>query len=266
MPPRFQLIILLQIMLSATCQAQTGSADETAEESQGHYLLDFSYTEINSEEGVTSVLSSGFSWLVNPSFRLGASMDLARFDPDDDLNSNADGVPTTRGPGDSTFSVQYDWQERLTASPWVPDDMGTSLAVLVPTGDAEDALGGDTWAASIAVSWPILIEGGWLVNPVINYNFTFNEGELADHIKVGEVGVSLVKLFPSRFWIAYTPSYWYDFDFHTWNFDSHLTIGKMFTTGMGMSLDYGTLARHFKPEIRDDRTLLINFYYQFGTR
>jgi hypothetical protein len=235
-----------------------------AAEGEGRFLLNFNYTDIDSQEGVTSVLSSGFTWLINPSLRLGASIDLARFNPDNDPASDVGEAPSTRGLGDSTFSLQYDWQERLTASPWVPDDVGTSVAILVPTGDAKKALGGDTWAASIAVSRPILIKGEWLVNPVINYNFTFNEGELADHIKVAEVGVGLVKLFPSRVWIAYTPSYWYDFDFHTWNFDSHLTIGKMFSTGIGMGLDYGTLARHFKPEFRDDRTLLINLYYQFG--
>jgi len=257
---RSQSLILLFIFLSVSCLAQTDTGEDSAETKEGRFLLDLSYTKVDSNEGKTDLLSPGFSWLIHPSLRAQVSTDLVYFNPE----QNASGVQSSRGLGDSVFSIQYDWQERLTVSPWVPDNIGTSLSILIPTGDAKKFLSLDTWAGSIAFSWPITIKDEWLLNPVINYNFTFSEGKLADPTHVGEVGIGLVRLFPHQFWISYTPSYWYDFDLRTWNFDSHLTVGKMLSNGMGMSLDYGSLARHFQPALRDDRSLLVNFYYQFG--
>ena len=260
----YVLTILLQITLSASCLAQVSNDDDETDNSEGRYLLDFSYIEVSSKEGATDILTTGFTWLVHPSLRVSASTDLVRFNPDTALQSDNAETLTSSGLGDSVLSLQYDWQERLTVSPWVPDNLGTSLSILLPTGDAKKALGQDTWAGSIAFSWPILIKDAWLINPVINYNFTFNEGELADHVHVAEIGVGLVRLFPLKFWVGITPSYWYDLDLHTWNFDGHITVGKMFSNGIGVGVDYGRLSRHFKPSLSDDRSLLFNFYYQFG--
>ena len=263
---RFQLrlIVVLQLVLSATCLAQSGDGQDKGQEDPGHYLLDLSYTDTSSFEGTTDVFSLGFTWLVRPDLRVGATTTYVAFNPNIIPELNLDGGPSNHGLGDSIFFVQYDWEDRLTASPWIPDDLGLSLSVLAPTGNAENFLGADAWGASIAISWPIVIEGGWLLNPGINYNFSFNEGPLAEHVNVGEAGINIVKVFPSKFWISYTPSVWYDFDVNTWNFDSHLTIGKMFSTGMGIGLDYGRLERHSRIRARDDRSLVLNFYFQFG--
>ena len=261
---RFQLVILLQIALSVACLAQSNVQEREGEKEEGRFLLDLAYSDTESIEGVTDIFDIGLTWLVRPDLRVGADTTFVDFTPDTSSNQVSSDQQSTKGLGDSTFFIQYDWQERLTASPWIPDNVGTSLAVLVPTGDAKKSLGGDTWAASVAVSWPLVIKGGWLLNPAVNYNFTFNEGPLADHISVAEVGLGIVKLFPSKLWIGYTPSYWYDLDLKTWNFDSHFTIGKMFSNGMGIGLDYGQLARHYKPRARDDNSLLFNFYFQFG--
>jgi hypothetical protein len=256
---KFPLLVLLQLILCTTCLAQTDTGEDAAEPEEGRFLLDLNYTAVDSKEGKTDLLTPGFSWLISPSLRAKVSTDLGFFNPAE----NESGITSSRGMGDTIFSVQYDWQERLTVSPWVPDNIGTSFSILIPTGDAKNFLGMDTWGGSIAFSWPITIEREWLLNPVINYNFTFAEGKLADPTHVGEVGIGVVRLFPRQFWISYTPSLWYDLDFHTWNYDSHITVGKMFSNGMGIGLDYGSLARHFLPGLRDDRSILVNFYYQF---
>jgi hypothetical protein len=263
---RFLLVFLLQLALSASCLAQSDDTEDSGKKEEGRFLLDLNYIDLDSIEGVIDVFGVGFTWLARPDIRVGAQATFVEFTPDRSPDLVSNDPQATRGPGDSTFFIQYDWQERLTVSPWIPDNVGTSLFVLVPTGNARESLGGDTWAASVAVSWPIVIKGGWLINPVINYNFTFNEGPLADHINVAEAGLGIVKLFSKKFWISYTPSYWYDLDLNAWNFDSHVTVGKMFSTGMGIGLDYGRLARHFKPRAADDKTLLFNFYYQFGQK
>jgi len=261
---RVFIIILIQIILSDACLAQSGDSDDGAEKSDGRFLLDLSFTSTDSLEGTIDTVNPGFTWLVRPDIRVGVNTTYVTFTPDSSTQPDLEGQSSSRGPGDSVVFLQYDWQERLTASPWIPDNVGTSLTVLAPTGDARKSLGADTWAANLAVSWPIEFKGGLLVNPVISYEFTFNEGPLADPTNLAEAGVGIIKLFPSKFWVGYTPLYWYDFDINTWNFDSHITVGKMFPNGIGIGLDYGRLARHFIPNARDDNTFLFNLYYQFG--
>jgi hypothetical protein len=261
---RYGLLILLQLALSASCLAQSTDHQDKNENEDGRFLLDLNYSDTVAIEGVTDIFGAGLTWLIRPYLRVGADTSFVDFTPATSSKLASNDQQSARGLGDSTFFIQYDWQERLTASPWIPDNVGTSLAVLVPTGNARESLGGDTWAASVAVSWPVVIKGGWLINPAINYNFTFNEGPLADHISVAEASLGIVKLFPASFWIGITPSYWYDLDLKTWNFDGHFTIGKMFSNGLGVGLDYGQLARHYKPHATDDKSLLLNLFFQFG--
>jgi hypothetical protein len=259
MRTRFHLLILLQFALSVPCLAQTDDNEDSSQD-EGRYLLGFSYAAAESIEGVTDIFDAGITWVTRPDLRISIDTSYVLFAP----SSLFPDQKPTNGLGDTLFSIQYDWEERLTASPWIPDNVGTSLSILAPTGDASKSLGGDTWGASISTSWPIIIKGGWLINPAVNYIFTFNEGPKADPTNVAEALVGIVKLFPSKFWIAYTPGYWYDLDLKTWNFDSHFTVGKMFSNGMGIGLDYGRVSRHFKPSAKDDTVLLFNYYFQFG--
>ena len=261
-PNQSLFIFLLQLSLSSMCLAQTDDADADDERVDGRFLLDLSYTSTDAFEGVADVFTPGFTWLLGADLRIGASTTYVTFDLSSELKP--ENKHNSHGLGDSVFFVQYDWDERLTASPWVPDDVGMSLSLLVPTGDAESFLSNDTWAANLSTSWPILMEGKWLFNPVVSYSFTFNEGLLADPVSALDFGLGVVRLFPSRFWIGYTPTVWFNFKTDTWNFDDHFTIGKMFSNGMGVGLDYGYLARNSKLFARYDDTLMLNFYYQFG--
>ena len=258
------LIVILVLVQCAVCSAQSDDGEDQAEQAPGRFLLDLSYTTTDSFEGVIDVFSPGFTWLVRPDLRVGMSTTLVFFSPSDEAEMYIEDISSHHGLGDSVFYLQYDWGDRLTASPWVPDNLGTVVSVLAPTGEAENFLSADTWAAGLSTSWPIFIEKRWLLNPAIAYLFSFNEGPLAESLNVAEVGLGIVRLFPSDFWISFTPTAWYDFDDNGWNYDSHLTVGKMFSTGMGISLDYGRTTRHSSISARDDRNVLINFYYQFG--
>ena len=262
--PLTHLIVLLVLVQCAICSAQSDDTDDQAEQAPGRFLLDLSYTSTDSVEGVIDVFLPGFTWLIRPDLRVGGTMTYVFFDPSVKAELNIETISSNHGLGDSTFYLQYDWGERLTASPWIPDNVGTVVTVLAPTGKAQDYLGSDTWAASLSTSWPILIKKKWLLNPAIAYLFSFNEGPLAENLNVAEVGLGIVRLFPSKFWISYTPSAWYDFDDKGWNYDSHIAVGKMFSNGMGIGLDYGRTTRHTFIPGRDDRNILINFFYQFG--
>lgn len=255
------LIALLQLILSSSCLAQTVDEDTDDERVDGRFLLDLSYTNTNSYEGSFDILAPGFTWLMRSDLRVGMSASYMSVDFNPELKPGVE--PTSSGLGDTIFFIQYDWDERLTASPWVPDDLGISLSILAPTGDAEQFLSQDTWAASFSFGWPVVTESMWLFNPTIAYSFSFNEGPRAVNEHAVEIGLGIVKLFPSKFWIGYTPVLWYDFNDKSVNYDDHFTMGKMFSNGMGIGLDYGQIARHSRFS-KLDTSFLLNFYYQFG--
>lgn len=256
------LLCIFLMCLCANGAAQTDDQEEN-EDKLGPFLLDLSVTRIDTVEGIAEVFLPGFTWLARPDIRVGASTSFVSFDPSEETELELGKGDSYHGIGDSILFLQYDWQERLTASPWIPDKLGTTVSLLIPTGNAKKFLGEDTWAASISGSRPVTIESKWLINPFIAYNFSFNEGPSALHWNIGEVGLGIVRLFPSSFWIGYTPTLWYDFSNDNWNFDGHITVGKMFSNGMGIGLDYGVTERHFWLEGRNDRNFLVNFYYQF---
>ena len=186
-----RLIILLALGQCAICYAQTDAGEDQAEQSPGRYLLDLSYSTTDSIDGNIDVFSPGFTWLVRPYLRVGASTTFLYFSPSDDIEMKIEGIGSHRGLGDSVFYLQYDWQDRLTASPWVPDNAGTVVSVQVPTGKAEDFLGGDTWAAGLSTSWPILIEKSWLLNPAIAYMFSNGMGIGLDYGRTKRHSITL---------------------------------------------------------------------------
>jgi len=255
---------LLLMLFMTTCLAQTDNDDANNETLNGRFLLDLSYTNTDAYEGTVNVFSPGFTWLVGPDLRVGAVTTFMTFDPKHTAEfGNTD---SSNGLGDSLLFVQYDWDERLTASPWIPANVGMNVSLLVPTGDLSKSLSLDTWGLGISVSWPIVNDSGWLFNPVIGYDFTFSEGAAAEKVKAVQIGVGIVKLFPSKFWIGYTPIYWYDFEKNRSNYDGHFTVGKMFSNGMAIGLEYGIIARNSQQFSEFDETLLLNFYYQFGQK
>ncbi len=77
----FQLIVVLQLIFSTTCPAQSGDGQDKGQEDPGHYLLDLSYTDTSSFEGTIDVFSLGFTWLVRPDLRVGATTTYVTFNP-----------------------------------------------------------------------------------------------------------------------------------------------------------------------------------------
>lgn len=258
------LIALLSFASTSSCLGQPDEKDTHADTPEGRFLLEFSYTDTNTFEGSVDVFTPGFTWLVSPDLRVGGMLTYVNFNPSRNLElSNEE---KTNGLGDSIFFIQYDWGSRLAASPWIPDHAGVNLTILAPTGEPNGLLSGDLWGAGMSVSWPLTFKNGWLVNPLVSYNFSFSEGARAQPFEVIEIAVGLVKVFPSRFWIGYTPVYWYDLDDNSSNYDDFLTIGKMFKNGMGIGLEYGVITRQSRLFAKYDKSILLNFYYQFGVR
>jgi len=256
------LVAWLIFGYTSGCFGQSEEKNISDESLERRFLFELSYTDTDTFEGIVDVFAPGFTWLVGPDLRVGGVMSYVSFEPSRELQPFNESKTT--GLGDSIFFIQYDWGSRLTAKPWIPDNAGANLTILAPTGEPNGVLSSDLWGVGMSISWPLTYEPGWLVNPLVSYSFSFSEGPGAEPFKVFEIAVGLVKVFPSRFWIGYTPVYWLDLDDNSSNYDDFLTIGKMFKNGMGVGLEYGVITRQSRLFAKYDKSFLLNFYYQFG--
>jgi hypothetical protein len=226
---------------------------------QGPHRLDLSYTKLNTVVGDLDVLLIGYTGTAIANMRFGITSGFATFE------SPAGSEPRIEETGlaDTLVTIQYDPNDRLTASPWVPDTAGLNASLIMPTGDADDGLGGDAWLGSIGAGSIVdFVSHFWLV-PAVGYELSFGEGDLAVPINRVYVECAVIWLFPFGGWVGYAPTIAREFETDEWT-DAHvLTIGKMWQSGFGMGLDLGKNDRTGRVPTRDDKSWLVNAYYQF---
>ena len=230
----------------------------------GRHRIDMSYTRYDTYLGDTYVFLPTYTWAPRRNLR----MNVAGSFVSNSIPANPDlGIPETineTGYGDTMIGVQYDPSARLTASPWVPDTVGLNASLIAPTGNADKGLGSDAWFASIGAGWAIdSVRHLWLV-PAFGYDFTFAEEPLAAEVNQPYVSIDLVWVFDFGGWVGITPKIGYEFEESEAVDEYTITVGKMFSNGIGISVDYGRIEQINPNARRDDNSWLVNFYYQFG--
>ena len=97
------------------------------------------------------------------------------------------GLADVEGSGIGDLLLRYNWvpAQTLTADPWVPNNLGIGLGLLVPTGDAAKGTGGDQWVIVPSFGWAAKIAKRTTLLPQLQYMKSFAEGELAQGIQKG---------------------------------------------------------------------------------
>ena len=108
----------------------------------------------------------------------------------------------------------------------------------------------------------LAVKGAWLV-PAIGYESTFAEGDAAVPTHGIYVSCDITWVFPFGAWIGYSPSIGREFETDEWVDGHTLTMGKLWRSGFGLSLELGRNEHIGRFPARDDRNWLANFYYQF---
>ena len=257
------------IALSAFFTAAVACADEEAAGDDiggGKHRIDITYLDLETFDTnvISNVILFGYTRTFNASVRVGIRSGISFLSDSPSADSAATQKTTEAGLSDTVLTIQYDFSQRLTASPWIPDTLGTYVQLSMPTSDADDGLGIDAWLLSVGAGWGInLFKDVW-IQPAVGYEFTFSEGSMATPSRRAYTSLTVMWLSPSGFWVGYTPTLVYEFENSEWLHDRSLTVGKMFRNGLGLSLDYGNLDRVGPVAAPDDAQLVINFYYQYG--
>jgi hypothetical protein len=257
------------IALSAFFAAAVACADEEAAGDDiggGKHRIDITYLDLETFDTnvISNVVLFGYTQTFNSSMRVGIRSGIASVADSPSPDSAATQKTTDVGLSDTTLTFQYDFSQRLTASPWIPNTLGMHAQLSVPTGEKVDGLGIDSWLLSLGAGWGINLFKEIWIQPAVGYEFTFSEGSMAVPSRLGYASMTVIWLSPSGFWVGYAPTISYELENSEWLHDRSLTVGKMFRNGLGLSLDYGNLDRVGPVAAPDDAQLVINFYYQFG--
>jgi len=147
------------------------------------------------------------------------------------------------GSGIGDLLLRYNWVPALTltADPWVPNNLGIGLGLLVPTGDTAKGTGGDQWVIAPSLGWAAKIAKQTTLLPQLQYMKSFAEGELAQGMQAISLSADLIHVFLSKFWVQYTPAASYDFESEQYEFDNLLVLGQQFTRRIALRLELRTL-------------------------
>lgn len=230
----------------------------------GRHRIDIGLSRLDTSLGDVDVLLPSYTLAISDNMRVNMTASLVRSNLE---TTGADGSRisgTEYGNGDTQLFFQYDPSAHMTASPWIPESVGLSAGLLLPTGNAENALGGDTWVASLSAGRPVdLLQNFWLL-PSLSYERSFHGGEYAALINELQFALGLHWLFPVGVWIGYDPELIRDLAKHEWSVDHAITLGWVSQTGLGLSLEYGSRDRWDPLSHFEDKALFLNLFYQFG--
>ena len=237
------------------------SSENRSPLNDSRHRLELGYTSIDGFDGDLLVLTPSYTFSKSPHLRFTGSTQLVKLSVPKSADSDSE---RHTGLGDSIVTVQFDPGARLTASPWVPDTVGVFGAFLLPTGDVDEGLGLDAWAASIGAGWPLAVSDSFMAAPTLFYTRTFAHGDDAARIEELGIGVTLLWLSPIGAWLGIEPFISRDLE-NNENIDSYsLVIGKTFRNGLGVDLRWGTQHRFENFAERDDEVFLLSISWQFG--
>ncbi len=231
----------------------------------GRHRIDFGWSRLANSRVERNVLLPGYTYAFRGDMRVGVNAALV--DSSFDSTGSA-GNKVSNGEfamGDTELSFQYDPSGRLTASPWIPDSAGLAAGLLIPTGDARKALGGNAWIARLGLGWTIDFPSSFWLVPSLTYERSFNGRERAETLSQLEFGLGFYWIFPFGAWFGFEPSVNRDFDQHQWGNDHTFIVGWTPRRGPGLSLQYGNPEPRLEQLAgRDKDIFLLNVFYQLG--
>ncbi len=159
------------------------------------------------------------------------SVSASYLDPDTATGHNS-------GFGDTIFSLSFVPYVKVGANPWVPRTVGSGIAILAPTGNADDGRSLDAWVVAPFLGLVIPLTGQIFFAPQLGYVHSLDRvlGGVDLRLAFTEIGFSYVS--DNGFWASYFPQFVFDLERDDWAINHRVAVGKMFSQNVGISVDY----------------------------
>jgi hypothetical protein len=172
------------------------------------------------------------------------------------------------GIGDLGLSVSFTPFTAIAANPWVPKTVGTGLAAVLPTGNPDKNRGQGVFVLGPFVGGVFFLSDRFFVTPQLGYFHSFGEPAAGVDIRLGTASIGLTFVSFNGFWVAPLVELARDFEAGELAFNYDIIVGKMFSSGLGVSVWY------FDYELLDpvtgagrgragDRQIAVNLHVTF---
>ena len=224
-------VIFLMAAPVALAQGEAGpeASTELTEAELPRHRLDSSFAFLDTLDLNSLHLIFAYTYSLTPHANLSVVLPFVDGDAE---------TPADYGPGDLGIAFSFAPYSEIAPNPWVPKTVGTGLAAIFPTGNTDKNRGQGIFVLNPFVGgvWPL--SDRLFATPQLGYSHSLNKTEAGVLVRIGSASIGLTFVSFSGFWIA--PLVEFARDFHTnknfVNFD--ITMGKMFSSGLGVSVTY----------------------------
>jgi len=243
------------------------SSSPSPAESDGDasHLFDLGISRLDTPLGdtITTLLGYTKTFRGNMSFSAAVTVNYAEI-----TDPTSPDATTERhtGLGDTVLIYSFVPGHKINAYPWVPKSVGLSAALIVPTGSAENALGGDQFVLIVHAGWVYLMSERFSLLPAVVYAKSFAHGDLAIPISQLSGTLGLVWAHDSGWWLDYSGEVFWDFNLDDWAYNDTFSVGKMLSRRIGLSLAYGVLGSLDPNAVRNDNEWMVLFHYVMPSR
>ena len=230
----------------------------------GRNLLQLAYTRVDSAESETAIWLPNYTHAYSRNLRFSLTAGISTASDIVALQGTPEESDSFSGIADSQFLVQIDPSAKLTASPVIPDTVGFTFSVQIPTGNQDKGLGVDAWIGQIGAGWLVDVPWRFWLLPSVQYQRSFSEGSEVPETDRITGGVGLYWLFPIKAWLGLAPSIGYDYFAEETFGNFSVVAGKSWSSGWGVDISWDRLDRIDPGARRDDEQIFFNLSYQFG--
>jgi len=153
------------------------------------------------------------------------------------------GASEFSGFGDSLISFSYTPFTRISASPWVPKNVGIGMDLLLPTGNVDEGRSVGTYIFGPYVGFVFPVSANFTIAPNLTYYYSSDEDPLGLDIRTFSANINFTLVCCNNFWVAYIPEFLRDNVLNDTGYNHNLVVGKMFSDHIGVSAGYSALER-----------------------
>ena len=243
---------------SANGSDELGQTEDNPPPSSRH-RIDIGATFVDGQSA--NLLNGTVGYTYNLTSKSNINLSVPYLDPDTNTGNNS-------GFGDAVLSYSYVPSATISAHPWVPRTIGTGVAVLMPTGDANAGRSLDAWIIAPYVGVVVPLARQAFFAPQAGYVHSLDETVGGTDLRLAFVETGFGFVSDGGFWTSYFPQFVRDLETDEWVVNHRFAVGKMLSQTFGISLDYSIIERfnfgsNVPPDSGSDEQIDLSVHFNF---
>lgn len=172
------------------------------------------------------------------------------------------------GIGDTSITYSYEPTVGLSIKPWVPKKVGSGISFVLPTGNAKDGRSLDSVLVNPFIGGVLFLTDSFVLTPLLSYSYSLDPIITGKNVRFLTAELGMVWKGKNELWIGFYPSYIRDFEVNISHVNLRLSVGKMFSSSWGGSIEFADLEA-FEPgaipgaEDLFDQTVKVSVHFLY---